>query len=233
MIVPTRSRPDNLRDLWQAFTETCTADTNLLAYVDDDDPELAAYWAVHEAAYEQGLAIRDDPHFLLLIGPRQRLGPTLNGLAPYQARQSLAVGFMGDDHRPRTVGWDRQYLDVLTELGTGIVYGNDLIQGPNLPTQVAMTGDVVLATGHMVPPGLVHLWIDNAWLALGQALGAIRYLPDVVVEHMHPLAGKAEYDQGYAEANADSVFDADKATFERWRDRDLGRWVQQIREYQR
>lgn len=226
MIVPTRGRPDNLWQLWLAFKETTTADTTLVAVVDDDDPYLAAYerridWAA------------GDPRLTLLVGPRLRLGGTLNAAAPVYVERSRAVGFLGDDHRPRTAGWDRQYLDVLGELGTGLVYGNDLIQGEALPTQVAMTSDIVLATGYMVPPGLTHLWIDNAWLALGQALGAIRYLPDVVVEHMHPIAGKAAFDEGYAEVNADAVFEADRAVFEQWRDRDLDRWVQQIREHQR
>lgn len=226
MIVPTRGRPDNLWQLWLAFRDTITADTRLVVVVDDDDPYLSAY--EHRLDWAAG-----DPRLTLLVGPRLRLGGTLNAAAPVYAGQSRAVGFMGDDHRPRTVGWDRRYLDVLGELGTGLVYGNDLIQGEALPTQVAMSSDIVLATGYMVPPGLVHLWIDNAWLALGRALGGIRYLPDVVVEHMHPIAGRAEWDEGYAEVNADALFEADKASFEQWRDRDLDRWVQQIREHQR
>lgn len=233
VLVPTRGRPDNLAALWQAFHETCTADTRLFAVVDDDDPELPTYRQVHEGAYEAGTADRDHPRFLLLIAPRLRLGGTLNAIAPTQAVYADAVGFMGDDHRPRTAGWDARYLEALAELGTGLVYGNDLIQGANLPTQVAMTSDIVLATGHMVPPGIVHLWIDNAWLALGQALGAIRYLPDVTVEHLHPIAGRAEWDAGYAECNTDALMDADRAVFEQWREQELPKWVRRIKEYKR
>ncbi|GAA0705481.1 hypothetical protein GCM10010193_70710 [Kitasatospora atroaurantiaca] len=226
IIVPTRGRPDNLWALWLAFKETCTADTVLLAVVDDDDPYLPSYEQRHSWA-------AGDPRFLLLIGPRLRLGGTLNMVAPYQAGRSKAVGFQGDDHRPRTVGWDTRYIEALDQLGTGIVYGNDLIQGPNLPTQVAMTSDIILAAGHMIPPGLTHLWIDNSWLALGRALDAITYLPDVVVEHCHPIAGHAAWDQGYAECNTDELMDTDRAVFEAWRANGLGRWVQQIKEYQR
>ncbi|OKI16641.1 hypothetical protein [Streptomyces sp. CB03911] len=226
IIVPTRSRPGNLWELWCAFKETSTADTVLLAAVDDDDPFLLGY--------EQRLDWADgDPRLQMQVGPRLRLGGTLNALAPTVAAGSRHIGFLGDDHRPRTVGWDGQYIEALDQLGTGLVYGNDLIQGASLPTQVAMTSDIVLATGYMVPPGLVHLWADNVWLTLGQALGAIRYLPDVVVEHMHPIAGKAEYDEGYAECNTDERSDADRAVFEAWRANDLARWVQQIKEYPR
>lgn len=233
VLVPTRGRPNNLAELWTAFTETCTGDTRLFACVDDDDPELPEYKRIHEAAYEAGTADRDHPRFLLLIGPRLRLGGTLNMVAPYQAGWADYLGFMGDDHRPRTVGWDVAYMDALAALGTGLVYGNDLIQGETLPTQVAMTSDIVLATGHMVPPGMVHLFLDNAWLALGRALDAITYLPDVVVEHCHPIAGKAAWDPGYAECNTDSLMDADRAVFQTWQAETLPTWVRQIKEYDR
>ena len=226
ILVPTRGRPANLARLWQAFADTCVEPTRLVALVDNDDPELRGYQDVADR-------LRDEPFFRMGIGPRLRLGPTLNEAAPKWAARSDAVGFMGDDHLPRTVGWDARYLAALDRLGTGLVYGNDRIQGQALPTQVAMTSDIIQATGHMVPPGLVHLWIDNAWLALGQALDAITYLPDVVVEHLHPIAGRAEWDAGYAEANANERSDADRAVFERWRERELPGWVQQIKEYDR
>jgi hypothetical protein len=224
VIVPTRGRPQNLAELWLAFEETCEGDTRLVACVDLDDPELPGY---------QELADRlsDEVWFRLETGPRLRLGGTLNVAGPKWAARSNAVAFMGDDHRPRTRGWDTAYTAELKRLGTGLVYGNDLIQGAALPTQVAMTSDIVLATGHMVPPGIVHLWIDNAWLALGRALGAITYLDDVIVEHQHPIAGKAQWDAGYAECNTDTLMDADRAVFERWQADTLPDWVQQIKEY--
>jgi hypothetical protein len=226
ILVPTRGRPQNLTRLWQAFLDTCECETRLVALVDRDDPELRAYQAI----YRQ---LEDEPMFRMGIGPRLRLGPTLNVAAPKWAARSDAVGFMGDDHLPRTAGWDGRYLDELKRLGTGLVYGNDRIQQAALPTQVAMTSDIILATGHMVPAGALHLWLDNAWLALGRALDAITYLPDVIVEHLHPIAGRAQWDAGYAEANTDARSDADRAVFERWREHELPTWVRQIKEYER
>jgi hypothetical protein len=231
IVVPTRGRPGNLRELWAAFRETCTSRTMLLAYADEDDPELPGYRALAEEVQAAGPA--PGPEFFLVIGARLRLGPTLNLAVKHWAWSWPRMGFMGDDHRPRTGGWDTRYVEALDELGTGLVYGNDLIQGPNLPTQAAMTSDILLATGHMVPPGLIHLYADNAWLALGQALGAITYLPDVIVEHCHPIAGRAAWDAGYAEANDDARSDADRAVFEQWRANDLTDWVRKIREYPR
>lgn len=130
---------------------------------------------------------------------------------------SFAVAFMGDDHRPRTVGWDQRYVTELGALGTGFVYGDDTIQGENIPTQCAMTTNIVSAFGRMAPEGLRHLYVDNYWRDLGKAAQCIRYLPDVVIEHCHPCAGKAEWDEGHIRVNAPEVWSHDDAAYQNYK----------------
>ena len=144
-------------------------------------------------------------------------------------RQPFAIGFMGDDHRPRTVGWDTAYLEALRELGSGIVYGNDLLQGERIPTQVAMTTDIVRELGFMAPPVLKHLYVDNFWRDLGTAAGCLRYLSNVVVEHMHPIAGKAPWDDGYARVNAPTMYSGDANAYAKWAAMDLAAAVEKVR----
>jgi hypothetical protein len=62
----------------------------------------------------------------------------------------------------------------------------------------------------MVPPEMIHLYLDNFWMQLGQDLNAMTYLDDVILEHMHPIAGKAQWDEGYRAVNAEEVYSADK-----------------------
>jgi hypothetical protein len=150
------------------------------------------------------------------VGPRLRLGPTLHKASAGFASRYPMLGFMGDDHRPRTPGWDAAYVEALTEMGTGIVYGDDLLQGERIPTQVAMTSDIVEAMGGMAPGGLVHMYLDDLWKAVGERLGCLRYLPDVVVEHLHPAAGKARWDDRYAEVNAPEVYADGRARLDAW-----------------
>jgi hypothetical protein len=69
----------------------------------------------------------------------------------------------------------------------------------------------------MAPPTLTHLYVDNAWLDLGRALESITYLPDTVIEHLHPHAGKAEPDEGYERVNGDAMYDADRAAYDAWK----------------
>lgn len=205
MIVPSRGRPQNIAALWESWETAATGSAALLVAADDDDPELDGY---RKICADRGIE--------LTVGPRLRMCPTLNKVAIERAPHYFALGFLGDDHRPRSRGWSDAYLNALRELGTGIVYGNDLLAGERLPTQVAMTSDIVQALGAMVPAPVNHLWADNQWLDLGRAINRIRYLPDVIVEHLHPLVGKAPLDAGYEEVNAPDAAEADRQIYARW-----------------
>jgi hypothetical protein len=208
VIVPSRARPEAIPPLVAAFAETCTATTCLVVAIDEDDPERERYAeAVQESPGPVSLWINQGEKSMVAALNGAVAEFTVNPDHPY------AVAFMGDDHRPRTKGWDTAYIQALRELGTGIVYGNDLLQGENIPTQVAMTADIPRALGHMAPPCLTHLFVDNYWRDLGRAAGCIRYLPDVVVEHVHPFAGKAAMDEGYARVNDHGMYSRDAAAY--------------------
>lgn len=208
MIVPSRGRPGNVRALREAWKATSTARSGFCVLVDGDDPCREEYVADAETVVGA---------VLVAEGERQRIGPLINSVAPHVADGCRAIGFMGDDHRPRTKGWDAVMLSALDQLGAGIVYGDDLIQRENLPTAFAMTSSIVRALGWMVPPGLEHLYIDDSVLALGREIGRIQYLPGVIIEHMHPIAGKAEWDDTYREANDGGQYVRDKIAYETWR----------------
>jgi hypothetical protein len=213
VIVPSRGRPENVAQLLESWKATVAGDSALLVVTDLDDPDLERY----AEAYRKFPPTSGSGRAQALVHePRERLGPTLNRHSGTYASEYFAIGFMGDDHRPRTPGWDERMVAALREMGTGIVYGNDLFQREALPTAVVMTSDIIRTLGYMVPPGLIHLFMDNFWLGLGQALGCIRYLDDVVIEHLHPLARSAEWDAGYREVNSQAMYARDHATFLRW-----------------
>lgn len=206
VIVPSRGRPHNIAELHVAWAETAHRDGRLLVAVDDDDPALPEYQRVCDLIGVE-----------LEVGPRLRLTGTLNKVAIEHAPRHKAIAFMGDDHRPRTVGWDTQLMAELDRLGTGFVYGNDLLQGERMATAVAMTSDIVSALGYMAPPQMVHLCLDLVWVEWGKAIDRLAYLPDTVIEHMHPAVGKAVNDSGYDEANSPAQTAADHAAYEAYR----------------
>jgi hypothetical protein len=202
MICPTRGRPSNAVALWESWQDTTTGNANLCFAVDEDDPELDAYRAAHDRM----------PGVQLAVGPRLRMVGTLNAVADIMRSDYRYLGFLGDDHRPRTAGWDRKFCESLSG-GTGIVYGNDLLQQDKMPTAVAMTSDIVTELGYMAPPAMKHLCVDLVWLELGKAINRITYLGDVILEHMHPANGKAVMDAGYEDANSSDRITTDSAAY--------------------
>lgn len=105
---------------------------------------------------------------------------------------------MDDDHWPVSSRWDVAYLAALDALGgTGVVYGNDLFQGEKLPTVPGLSTNIVRELGWYAPPRLGHLFCDNFWLELGRRSGRLTYMPEVIIEHRHPHAGKAAKDGVY------------------------------------
>jgi hypothetical protein len=211
VIIPTRGRPQAVPEIVQAWDDTgATAD--LLFAVDTDDPELAAY-------KKHAAALKADPRVRFTFGKRRRLCGTLNAQGVKAAKTYRYLAFLGDDHRPRpaTMAWDFRIRECLSG-GPGIVYGNDLLQGEAMATAVAMTSDIVETLGYFSPPCLVHLCMDLVWVEWGRGMGRITYLPDMVIEHLHPAAGKAPSDAGYEEVNSPEQVSADSAAYYDYRD---------------
>jgi hypothetical protein len=152
-----------------------------------------------------------------------------SGYEIHRDQLGFAVGFLGDDHRPRTPGWDTAYLNSLRELGTGIVYGDDLFQHEAIPTQVAMTTDIPKTLGYICPPEFDHLCVDVVWNDWGKAIQKIRYLPAVVVEHVHYLAGKAQKDQTYSDVNSSVMAAHDSAAYQEYMNGNFSRDVDKLK----
>ena len=216
VIVPSRGRPQNAWDLVQSWNETTRDQNSQLAIVqDDDDP----WYGIGDVDIQCYKAPAGDPGF---VAPLNWAVKRL--VAPGGAQ---VVGFIGDDHRPRTEGWDARVNWALEEMGSGIVYGDDLFQGERLPTAVFMTADIVMALGWMAPPCLSHMYADNFWLELGRELGCLRYLPDVVIEHLHPVVGKAPSDATYARTGV--LMDTDHERYKSYMVNDFDADVARVR----
>jgi len=202
MICPSRGRPHSAAELIRLWPQV-TAAAMLLVVADADDPHADGYarlsrWQMAQVA--------------VISGPRGP-GPVLNMVAPGLAAVFPAVGFLGDDHRPRTPGWDKTLTDALITR-PGVAYGDDGLRGEELPTAVVMSAALVRRLGYMCPPGLTHLYVDAFWKQLGTDIGNLQYRPDVLIEHLHPSAGKAAADDGYARMLALEAAGTDRRTYD-------------------
>jgi hypothetical protein len=170
-----------------------TRATQLVVAVDDDDPKLPEYQAIDYGGFAV-LAVVPRSTF----PPPGRLAQVFNWVAVFYAARHPFTGSIGDDHRPRTMGWDARLMEVLDR--PGVSYGNDLLQGANLPTECVISSEIIRAIGYMCPETIEHLFLDNFWKQLGISAGNLVYLGDVIIEHMHAANGKAPWDDGYRES---------------------------------
>lgn len=204
ILVPTRGRPDNAVEVLATHKQfSCRSD--LFFVIDEDDDKKNDY--ISAVGLERIELVKNDTRgmaYPLNVATRRYLDDGYEFFT-----------FIGDDHRPQTPDWD---VILAKSLGDkpGIAYGNDLLQGQRLPTAVLMSAAIVTALGGMVPPKLRHLYLDNFWMRIGNDLGNLVYRPDVIIEHRHPLAGKAEWDEGYRQVNSQELYNFDALMFDNY-----------------
>ncbi len=190
IIAPTRKRPQNVTRLVDNIVNTVSNVQNveLLVYIDEDDEESIP--ALQYAAER--------------VNTNAVQGNKLIGSQMYNELGKLAQGdifmFAADDIVFRTKNWDTiveqefaKYEDKIL-----LVYGNDGFQNGRIATHGFIHRYWVELVGYVLPPKLASAYTDE-WVT-DLAIRADRkcYMPNLIVEHMHPAAGKAPTDETYA-----------------------------------
>jgi hypothetical protein len=212
IVVATRRRPAQFGRLVHAIKDTGEQDMHIAVAVDDDD--LDGY----NQLYQDDEVVRERVEHWY-SGPRNNLVGWTNHIVKKHLDEYPVFASFGDDHVPRTQGWDTLLLEAMGKLGgTGIVYGDDLLQRQNLCTAPMVSADIVAALKWLFEPGLSHYFGDNVLMDLGNGAGCLAYVEQAIIEHCHPVAGKAPMDQTYAEAGsgADVTRHPDYAVYKRW-----------------
>lgn len=214
IITPTRERPARLREMiFSALTLASAASFEFWIGIDDDDE--SQYGPVVDDAFAAGADV------YVTRKSRRSLSSWTNLLADLCLRHRdhppRYLVSMGDDHVVRTRGWDKALIEAIDEQeGPGFAYGNDLFQGWTLPTAWMVHADAVRALGWMMLPTCAHMYVDNAIKTLGEATERIAYLPSVIIEHVHPNAGKVERDASYEQSNRVEQYNRDATEFMIW-----------------
>lgn len=186
ILTPSRERPAQLLDMLDAIADT--ADTPIHVYVGIDEDDASGYEPNLDWTHDGNV------HVWQTRGPRAQLAEWTNRLAVMALADGHEIlGSFGDDHRPRTDGWDTLVAEAMATT-PGLVYCADGLQNEKLPTAPFWSADIVRALGFFFPVVLSHMFADNAWLAIGRALNRTTYLPDVLIEHLHYSATGAEPD---------------------------------------
>lgn len=206
VIVPSRGRPRNIARLLDSVHATARLDTHLHVAVDEDDETLPQYEAVMKTAGGE--------HDVLETGPRKGLCAWTNEIAVRRAGEYPFLASFGDDHVPRTPGWDRALVAAVQRMGgTGFSYPFDGTRD-DVPEAVVMSSDIVAALGWMCLPGLSHWYPDVVWADLGRGAGCLRHCRAIAVDHRNAVAeGRAD---ATARDNGKSL-EADRDAYYAWR----------------
>lgn len=232
MIVPTRSRPQNVEPLVTAWLDTggfLAAD--LMLVVDMDDPAFDAYCAAVEQQIARLGRFGEATLILHCVPRHEQLVPKLNAAALDAADSYELLGFAGDDHLPRTSGWAERFVELFDQHGRlAVAYPDDGYQHEKLASSWVMAADVVRALGRMVPAPVEHLYCDNSIMDVAREVDALAYVYDVVIEHVNPYAGKGELDEQYKRVNGSEQYRRDRPAYKRWkRDGGLANDAAQVR----
>lgn len=188
VLLPTRNRPASVARLLDSALETAGTEVEFVVYVDDDDPSADA---TLDVLHRFGAVV--------VRGPRIVLSGTWNRC--YERARFDVVMQCGDDIVFRTDGWDERVLEAFERRPDRLIFvhGDDGFQRERIGTHGFLHRDWVDVVGYFMPPYFSSDYNDLWLTEVADALGRRVYLPDVVTEHMHPVAGKGELDQTHRE----------------------------------
>jgi hypothetical protein len=184
LLCPSRKRPEAAAALEASFNATAVLPTTRLRFlVDNDDPLLNRYPADKIVGAPTG-----DP-----TGP-------LNTAA--LASEADIVGFIGDDSRCATKGWDAEVERVLRE--PGFAYGPDDTGPAVWPSTAFVTTAIIRAIGYFAYPELRRGFFDRQWMTVARGSRLERPLRSHFPHdnHEHPVDPK--------------IIAADEAAFAKW-----------------
>jgi hypothetical protein len=186
LIVPTRYRPDQLAAMWDSALATAGRpdDLELVWRTDSDDPT--------EYPELPGRTIN-------VTGPRLLMSCLWNDAQTHASGDIFWHG--GDDNLFRTPGWDTAIREAVNRYPDGIVFvhGADGGQGSHLGTHGFLTARWVQVSGWFLPPYFPSDYNDTWLTEVADQVGRRVYLPDVLIEHMHPTWGKGPWDRTHEE----------------------------------
>lgn len=203
-LMPTRGRLKRAQEAWNSHESTAVLNTTtLMPILDTSDPQFEEYCDWLNDVYAD------------YAGCLGNMVQRTNKIA--LALDDSIIGWTADDQLFRTPGWDRYVTEAFEDPSVGFVMTNDLHYGPAKAVNIYTRREIIEALGYLCLPTLEHLYVDDAWVELGQGTSSLVYLPSVVVEHMHPVYGKGPNDKQYESLHTQEQYAKDKEQFELWK----------------
>jgi hypothetical protein len=180
ILCPTRGRPQSVLNLLKSLMDTSSVMPEVVFYIDDDDPTFPSTLPVSNSK--------------VIRGPRILMTEMWNRCAEQASGEIMLLS--GDDVLFKTKGWDDQVRRAFAAFPDRLVlvHGDDGIHGNRFATHCFLHRAWIDAVGYFSPPYFSSdygdTWINEVFNAVNRRV----FLP-IETEHLHPIAGKGEWDQ--------------------------------------
>lgn len=191
LLLPTRGRPELAQRFLDSVVQTvaCLTQVEVIIYVDEDD--VASHQIAHDLVPNQ-----------LIIGPRKTMG--LYNSECFEKSRGEIIVLVNDDMVIRSSGWDQRLREMhhATDDQIYLAYGNDLFKKNNLCTFPILSRKTCQLLQKPYHPIYRGAFIDYHLMDIFKRVDhagyqRIRYLDDVIFEHLHYRTGKAVMDDTY------------------------------------
>lgn len=206
VITPTRDRIEKVKEHLESFKKTSSDKTCMLLAIDKDDPKFSEY-----------LKLFGEEWSYIVIEKRKTCIQIYNYIVNYLCKDFKYYMPSNDDFVFLTNLWDTKLIEKIKEKGGwAIAYGDDRIHGEEMPTTSVISGNIVRALGYLQLPSLTHLFGDNAVKVIGQGLGRLFYVPQVVIQHKHFIDKKTPHDNISLRTNSPQMYEEDQKAIKLW-----------------
>ncbi len=202
--MPTRSRPQQALEVLALYRSKAGCPVTIEVVIDaDDETMLDAQVLQRLAALECVVTVENN---------KSKIEAVNGG----RVQEWDVLLLASDDMVPVADGYAVRALEAMEEhwpFLDGAVYFNDGFQKDNCCTLPVIGRRFYDQTGYVYHPSYKSLWSDAEQTELWRALGRLKYIEDVIIEHRHHAWGRATNDALY-KAN-EGFWDADKETYEK------------------
>ena len=181
----TFQRPELFLRMVKSYQQTAKSpESRLVAYVSTEDPKIEEY---KKLILPERTSIE--------YGPKKTMVQVLNYFSCEKYREYNYYSEVNDDHVFVTPGWDIAMMKAIDKKynGMSIAYGKT----ESLPTATMHGAKLVHGLGYFFPPIYEHMLVDFWIIEVNIATDIMVYLPDVVVDHLHPVFKKGVWDDTY------------------------------------
>lgn len=216
VLCPSRSRPKQCKEMIDSFLATSKMST-LKLLLDNDDPCLEEYFELCSKVS-------------FVVEERSTITKMINSHWESSSDCYKWFSVTNDDFIYKTDCWDLKLIGNLKLFGGyGIAYGNDLLQGVNMPTTSVVSREIVNELEWLQMPRLTHLFGDTVWQTIGLNTKCLFYSPEVIIEHRHYMGNKAVQDDIYKKTNSREMYDRDTIAYMDWHVNDAKKDIEKVK----